>query len=43
MPLEVMNALLAQINEPGATVEAVAERFVAERGDLWRTWLPATP
>jgi glycine betaine/proline transport system substrate-binding protein len=34
-----MNALLAQLNEPGATVEGVAERFVTERGDVWGSWV----
>ena len=38
LPLEEMNALLAQLNEAGATVEGVADRFVAEREDLWRRW-----
>jgi glycine betaine/proline transport system substrate-binding protein len=36
---ETMNGLLAQLNEPGATVEGVAERFVSERGDIWRSWV----
>ncbi|WP_082555238.1 glycine betaine ABC transporter substrate-binding protein [Devosia sp. Root635] len=39
LPLREMNALLAQLNEPGATVEDVAERFVVERKDIWGTWL----
>jgi len=39
LPLEEMNALLAQLNAPGVTIEAVADRFVAERGDLWRAWV----
>jgi glycine betaine/proline transport system substrate-binding protein len=38
LPLPEMNALLAQLNETGATVEGVADRFVAEREDLWRGW-----
>lgn len=41
LPLREMNALLAQLNEPGATVEGVADRFVAERGDIWRNWVGA--
>lgn len=41
LPLAEMNILLAQLNEPGATVEGVAERFVAERGDLWEGWVNA--
>ncbi|WP_172121571.1 MULTISPECIES: glycine betaine ABC transporter substrate-binding protein [unclassified Devosia] len=43
MPVSEMNTLLAQINEPGATVEAVADRFVAERGELWRDWVGTPP
>ena len=39
LPLMEMNRLLAQLNEPGATVETVAGRFVAERADLWRAWV----
>ncbi|WEK04449.1 MAG: glycine betaine ABC transporter substrate-binding protein [Candidatus Devosia phytovorans] len=38
-----MNELMAQLSEPGATVEAVAERFVAERGDIWRSWVGTAP
>lgn len=41
MPLAEMNILLAQLNEPGASVEAVADRFVAERSDIWRLWVGA--
>lgn len=39
MPLAEMNALLAQLSENGATVEAVADRFVAEQGDIWHAWV----
>ncbi len=39
MPLEEMNRLLAQLNEPGATPEAVADRFAAEREDVWGRWV----
>ena len=41
LPLAEMNTLLAQLTEPGATVEGVAERFVAERRDLWQSWVGA--
>lgn len=41
LPLSEMSAMLAQLNEPGATVEGVADRFVAERGDIWRAWVGA--
>ena len=43
MPLELMNGLLAQLSEPGATVEAVAERFVAGEENVWRIWVGADP
>jgi glycine betaine/proline transport system substrate-binding protein len=43
LPLAEMNRMLAEVSEPGATVETVAERFVAERAELWRTWLGVTP
>ena len=39
LPLKEMNALLAQLNEPGATLESVADRFVAERADIWKAWV----
>lgn len=39
LPLDEMDRLLAQLNEPEATMEAVADRFVAERADLWRAWV----
>lgn len=39
LPFAEMNRLLAQLNEPGASVEGVAERFVAEREDIWRSWV----
>ncbi len=43
MPLEEMNLMLQQLGEPGATVEDIADRFIAERGSVWRPWagLPA--
>lgn len=37
--LAEMNALLAQLNEPGATVEGIADRFVAERQCIWQSWV----
>ncbi len=39
MPLAVMDELLAQLNLPEATVESVADRFVAERQDVWGAWV----
>lgn len=39
MRLADMNIMLAQLNEPGATIEGVADRFVAERQDVWRNWV----
>jgi glycine betaine/proline transport system substrate-binding protein len=41
LPLREMDVLLAQLNEPGATVEGIADRFVAEREDIWRAWVGA--
>jgi glycine betaine/proline transport system substrate-binding protein len=41
LPLAEMNALLAQLNEPGATVEGIADRFVAERQGIWQSWVGA--
>lgn len=39
LPLREMDIMLAQLNEPGATVEAIADRFVAEHEDIWRRWV----
>lgn len=38
MPMEEMNKLLAALNEQGATVESVADKFVAERQEVWQRW-----
>lgn len=38
MPIGEMNRLLAAANEPGATIEGVAEQFVAEHRDIWQVW-----
>lgn len=45
MPFAEMNRMLQQLTEPEATIESVADRFVAERGEIWRPWvgLPAQP
>ena len=44
MPLMEMNKLLAELSEPGATVEGVADRFVATQETVWRGWVgPAAP
>ncbi len=47
MPFAEMNRMLQQLGEPGATVESVADRFVTERGEIWRPWVglpePAAP
>jgi glycine betaine/proline transport system substrate-binding protein len=45
MPFAEMNAMLQQMTEAGVTVEQVAERFIAERGAIWRPWagLPVEP
>ena len=39
MPIKEMNALLAQLNAPGATVESVADKFIATREEIWRQWV----
>jgi glycine betaine/proline transport system substrate-binding protein len=43
MPFAEMNRMLQQLGDPGATVETVADRFIAERTEIWRPWvgLPA--
>lgn len=43
MPFAEMNLMLQHLGEPGATVETVADRFIEERGEIWRPWvgLPA--
>lgn len=38
LPLAEMNAMLAQLNAPGATIESIADRFVAERAEIWGGW-----
>jgi glycine betaine/proline transport system substrate-binding protein len=45
MPMEVMNQLLEDLSNPGATAESVADRFVAEHQDIWQKWVgtPPTP
>lgn len=45
MPFVEMNAMLQALSEPGATVETVAEAFVASRGAVWGPWvgLPVEP
>lgn len=39
LPLGEMNRMLAELNQPGATAEAVAQRFVAEHDDMWGIWV----
>ncbi|GLQ54234.1 glycine betaine ABC transporter substrate-binding protein [Devosia nitrariae] len=41
LPLAEMDKLLAEIGTSGATPEAVAERFVAEKADIWSAWVGA--
>lgn len=43
MPIAEMNALLAGLNEPGNTVEGVADAFVANRESIWRPWVGNGP
>jgi len=39
MPFAEMNALLQNLNEPGASIESVADAFVAARGEIWQPWV----
>jgi glycine betaine/proline transport system substrate-binding protein len=39
MPLDEMNRLLALLSEDGATIESIADNFVAERAPIWRPWV----
>ena len=43
MPFGEMNTLLQNLNEPGATIESVADAFVAARGEIWQQWVGRTP
>ena len=43
MPIEEMDRLLAAANQPGATIEGVAEQFVAERQQIWQVWTGGAP
>jgi glycine betaine/proline transport system substrate-binding protein len=43
MPFSEMNTLLQDLNEPGATVESVADSFVAARASIWRPWVGKPP
>jgi glycine betaine/proline transport system substrate-binding protein len=42
MPFAEMNTLLQNLSEPGATVESVADAFVAARGEIWQPWVGKT-
>jgi len=43
MPFAEMDLMLQQLGEAGATVESVADRFIAERGEIWRPWVGLPP
>lgn len=45
MPMAEMNLMLKQLGEPEASIESVADRFVAEREEVWSSWVgqPAAP
>jgi glycine betaine/proline transport system substrate-binding protein len=43
LPLGEMDRMLAELNAPGATPQAVADRFVAERQDIWQGWVGNAP
>jgi len=38
-PVAEMDKLLLELGEPGATVETIADRFVALRQDIWQPWV----
>ena len=39
LPFAEMNTLLQNLNEPGADTAAVADAFVAARGEIWHGWV----
>ena len=43
LDLAVMDGLLARLNEPGASVESVADGFVAEQAAIWQRWVGSGP
>lgn len=43
LPISEMDRLLAQLNEGETNVEAIADRFVAERNDIWQSWVGGVP
>ncbi|HVW92102.1 MAG TPA: glycine betaine ABC transporter substrate-binding protein [Devosia sp.] len=43
MPMAEMDKMLAELNEPGMTIEQVADRFVADRQEVWQKWLGGAP
>lgn len=43
LPIGEMNAMLAELSEPGATEADIAARFVAEKGDIWHAWMGTGP
>jgi glycine betaine/proline transport system substrate-binding protein len=45
MPIAEMNTMLEELSVDGATVESVADAFIAKRPNVWRPWvgLPLLP
>ncbi|HZY67294.1 MAG TPA: glycine betaine ABC transporter substrate-binding protein [Devosia sp.] len=39
LPFAEMNTLLQNLGEPGATIEGIADAFVAARGEVWQPWV----
>ena len=39
LPFAEMNTLLQNLNEAGATIDQVADAFVAARGEVWQGWV----
>jgi glycine betaine/proline transport system substrate-binding protein len=43
MPFAEMNTLLQNLNQQGATLDSVADAFIAARGEVWQGWVGKTP
>jgi glycine betaine/proline transport system substrate-binding protein len=43
MPIAEMNAMLQELSVDGATVESVADNFIAKRPNVWRPWVGLEP
>jgi glycine betaine/proline transport system substrate-binding protein len=43
MPMDAMNAMLVQLNAPGANVDSVADKFIADQTAVWQKWIGTEP